>query len=161
MINTIFGIKGIAVTAGLSFILGTAGGGWAINKFWIAKAHKQEIQTLKAEIDAQKDLRDNEARLRKDAEARADGLDAMLQDSRATLLSREDYIAELIRQRPVDRQTIIREGEKIGTEIEGDYPWLRYPWPDRMRDYANGRDIPDMPASSKDAMGSDNPRTYP
>jgi len=150
------GLKGMAITGGAAFLVGSIGGGIAMNKLWLGKQAKQQVAELTDALELQTKHLAAERGLRESSQAESKRLSDLLEKRELKIDSLIDQNAEIARRQPKDTVRIIEKGEEIGTQLENDYAWIRYSWPSELRDYANGKD-----RKQPDSMPLAGPRGYP
>lgn len=134
-------VSGISLIAA---IIGGSGGYWLSG----AVQAKKDLKTAHALLHSEQVARERQVELINDEVDRANRLARDLQDARQALNDAIQSNAVLAASRAATTTQIIRDGEKIGSELEGDYAWIRNEWPRQLRDYANGKDSgTDMPAT--------------
>ena len=127
-----------AYIAAASFAFGTLGGGYVVHKVWWGKTQAAKVKTL---TDANDTLAANvkaERALKSAAIQGQADLQDRLDKSHDRITQLEQSNAMLAASRAGTKTTIIKEGEALGKTLENDYAWVRFSWPDSLRDYANG-----------------------
>jgi hypothetical protein len=136
VIDKLFNIKGLVGTLAAGALLGFGGGSW----FSGAVQAKKDLKTTQAALTAEQEARKRQVELTNDEVERANRLSLDLQDTRQALNDAIQANAVIAASRAATHTKTILEGEKIGTELEGNYAWIRYAIPDELRLYANGDD---------------------
>ena len=134
--NIVMGAKGMAITGGAAFLVGSIGGGWVVNKIWWGKAQAEKLATAEASLKATELTLDATKRSAISAAERAQDEAQARSETEQRLSRAYDDNARLAASRASTRTEIIQTGDKIGQELKTDYPCIYEPWPDRLRSFA-------------------------
>ena len=139
-IPDVFGLRGIAIASGVSLVVGTVAGGWALNEFWLGKTAKANLEASQAALSAtQKELSKSNLLLKNAAERANTEAQARL-EAEERLSRAYDDNARLAQSRASTTTRIIEKGEAVGQSLKNDSPWIYYAWPRELRSFTFRRD---------------------
>ena len=140
MIPALAGWKAKAAVLSGTFLAGSLGGGWAVHKLWWGASQKAKLEATETALATTKDALSTQRTMAINETARANRLAADLSRTQSALDAALAANVSLAASRASTTTRIIQGGEDVADAIteDGSFAWIRYAWPDRLRDYANG-----------------------
>lgn len=135
MIPDVFGLKGLAIGVGVSFIIGTFGGGYLVHKLWLGKSAIEKTERLEANLLSATES----ARIAREGQVVTDSINATLRASLDALNSNMTAISQsnvaLAASRAPRVETVYREAERFANETFDLNSCPRLPVDERLLDY--------------------------